>query len=173
MLENHFAKIVESINNGDSDAALSNWVLSNLKVFQKKYLVSDTIAIQINDDREEDVEDGSVQQLYCEAEKVYMEDIKEENRITDLITAEMKTTHKVIWKVFDFITAKAGACGLFGGVDGTPGDRIIMFFMAHIMDKLRPGALGLDIGHGNGGTALSFACSGGLRMIGVEVTTFY
>ena len=100
-----------------------------------------------------------MQQLYCEAEKEYLEDIEEENRVTELITDDMETTHKAIWKEFDCITGNTRTCGLFGGVDGTPGDRIIMFFMAHIMDKLRPGALGLDIGHGNGGTALSFACS--------------
>ena len=51
--------MVESINNGDSDAELSDWMLSNLNVFHKKYLISDSIAIEVNDDvREEDERDG-------------------------------------------------------------------------------------------------------------------
>ena len=120
-------------------------------------MVSDTIAIQINDDREEDVEDGSVQQLYCEAEKVYMEDIKEENRITDLITAEMKTKHKTIWKLFEFITAKTGAGGLFGG----GGTTAPSFSFAPIGNTPASGGTGLALTPYGGGAQMQLPTLGG------------
>lgn len=178
MLDYHFDIVVNKINCKAPEAELSNWMLSNLKVFNKKFSISDSIYVEIKDDdsEENDVEyvkmNTELQQLYEEAEKDYIQDADEEDRILKMITKDMLTTHKKVWNIFDRITAKMGNSGLFGGADGTPGDSSIMFFIAHVMDKCGKGAVGVDFGHGTGGTALSFACCGCFRMLGFEVITF-
>lgn len=178
--EEYYNKVGDMLDSGESTLNLKKWMAETLTVFKQKVKLSDrnsnlticvdTIEDEVEEEAEEDVDEETDEDVTFE--ELDALEAEEEALIFQKITEDMQITQRGIAKIFKTIYRDLGSMGYSGGTDGSLGVRALLFYIAQLMDLLKPGDVGVDFGSGNGETALTIACLGGFPMVLFEVTTF-